>query len=95
VLTELKNRGVDDACMVVCDGLTGLPDAINTVWPQTVVQTSSMHNRLAEMISVVTRTVPGRTCADAHLRGPDADLSARGGGGLRICQREQRHRAPR
>jgi putative transposase len=29
VLTELKNRGVADVLMVVCDGLTGLPDAIN------------------------------------------------------------------
>lgn len=26
VLTEIKNRGVDDVCMVVCDGLKGLPD---------------------------------------------------------------------
>ena len=30
VLTELKNRGVQDVCIVVCDGLTGLPDAITT-----------------------------------------------------------------
>jgi putative transposase len=43
VLTELKNRGVADVLMVVCDGLTGLPDAINTVWPQTVVQTCIVH----------------------------------------------------
>jgi putative transposase len=33
VLTEIKNRGVGDVLMVVCDGLTGLPDAISTVWP--------------------------------------------------------------
>jgi len=26
VLTELKNRGAGDVCMVVCDGLKGLPD---------------------------------------------------------------------
>jgi hypothetical protein len=39
VLTELKNRGVNDVLMVVCDGLTGLPDAIATVWPQTITQT--------------------------------------------------------
>ena len=43
VLTELKNRGVGEVLMVVCDGLTGLPDAINTVWPQTVVQTCIVH----------------------------------------------------
>ena len=43
VCTELKNRGVEDVLMAVCDGLTGLPDAINTVWPQTVVQTCVVH----------------------------------------------------
>jgi len=29
--------------MVVCDGLTGLPDAVNTVWPATIVQTCGVH----------------------------------------------------
>uniref|UniRef100_UPI0005276EAA IS256 family transposase n=1 Tax=Catenuloplanes japonicus TaxID=33876 RepID=UPI0005276EAA len=43
VCTELKNRGVTDVLMAVCDGLTGLPDAINQVWPQTVVQTCVVH----------------------------------------------------
>ncbi len=28
VLTEIKNRGTDDVCIVVCDGLTGLGDAV-------------------------------------------------------------------
>lgn len=43
VCTELKNRGVDDVLMAVCDGLKGLPDAIAEVWPQTVVQTCIVH----------------------------------------------------
>jgi putative transposase len=43
VLTELKNRGVNDVLMMVCDGLTGLPDAIAAVWPQTVTQTCVVH----------------------------------------------------
>lgn len=43
VLTELKNRGVADVLMVVCDGLTGLPDAITTVWPRTITQTCVVH----------------------------------------------------
>ncbi len=42
-LTEMKNRGVADCCIVVCDGLKGLPDAIAAVWPQTVVQTCIVH----------------------------------------------------
>jgi putative transposase len=43
ILTELKNRGVQDVLMLVCDGLKGLPDAVNTVWPKTVVQTCVVH----------------------------------------------------
>jgi putative transposase len=43
VLTELKNRGVTDACMVVCDGLSGLPDAVAHVWPQALMQTCIIH----------------------------------------------------
>jgi transposase-like protein len=43
VLTEIKNRGVADVCMVVCDGLKGLPDAIEAVWPQAITQTCVVH----------------------------------------------------
>ena len=43
VLTELKNRGVQDVCIAVCDGLRGLPDAINTVWELTTVQACILH----------------------------------------------------
>jgi putative transposase len=43
VLTEIKNRGVADVCILVCDGLTGLPDAVATVWPQTIVQLCVVH----------------------------------------------------
>ncbi|MEV0006501.1 IS256 family transposase, partial [Micromonospora sp. NPDC050980] len=43
VLTELKNRGVADVLMLVCDGLKGLPEAVETVWPPTIVQTCVVH----------------------------------------------------
>ena len=43
VLTELKNRGVQDVLMLVCDGLKGLPEAVEQVWPQTIVQTCIVH----------------------------------------------------
>ncbi|WP_443041535.1 IS256 family transposase [Streptomyces sp. B21-083] len=43
VLSELKNRGVEDVLMLVCDGLKGLPDAVSEVWPRTVVQTCVVH----------------------------------------------------
>jgi transposase-like protein len=43
VLTEIKNRGTQDVCIVVCDGLTGLGDAVALVWPQAIVQTCVVH----------------------------------------------------
>ncbi len=38
VMTELKNRGVQDILIAVVDGLKGFPDAINAVFPKTEVQ---------------------------------------------------------
>jgi putative transposase len=43
VLSELKSRGVADVCIVCCDGLTGLPEAINVVWPAATVQLCVVH----------------------------------------------------
>lgn len=43
VLTSLRNRGLRDALVVCCDGLTGLPDAIHHVWPDAIVQTCVVH----------------------------------------------------
>jgi transposase-like protein len=43
VFTELKNRGVED-CFIACvDGLKGLPEAIEAVFPQTQVQLCIVH----------------------------------------------------
>src|SRR5260221_2620888 len=43
VLTELQNRGVKDLFIACVDGLTGLPEAIETVYPQTRVQLCMVH----------------------------------------------------
>src|ERR687897_32318 len=43
ILTELKNRGVTDVCIAVCDGLKGLPEAITTTWQYTQVQACILH----------------------------------------------------
>lgn len=43
VLGELRNRGVRDVLIACCDGLIGLPEAIESIWPQTVVQTCVVH----------------------------------------------------
>ena len=43
VFTELRNRGLRDALIVCCDGLPGLPDAIEAIWPDAIVQTCVVH----------------------------------------------------
>ncbi len=43
VLTDLRKRGVKDILMLVCDGLSVLPDAVANVWPQTIVQRCVVH----------------------------------------------------
>ena len=43
VLTDLKNRGVADVFFLVCDGLKGLPEVVNNVWPLTTVQSCIIH----------------------------------------------------
>jgi putative transposase len=43
VPTELKNRGVEDIFVACVDGLTGFPEAIETVYPQTQVQLCIVH----------------------------------------------------
>lgn len=43
MLSELKNRGILDVCIVCCDGLKGLPEAIRTCWPDAHVQTCVVH----------------------------------------------------
>jgi transposase-like protein len=43
VLTEIRNRGVRDVLMVVCDGLKGLPDAVSATWDKAIVQTCIVH----------------------------------------------------
>lgn len=43
VLTELSNRGVKDIFIACVDGLTGFPEAINTVFPRTKIQLCIVH----------------------------------------------------
>lgn len=43
VLTQVRNRGVKDILILCCDGLTGLPAAVNSIYPETVVQTCVVH----------------------------------------------------
>jgi transposase-like protein len=43
VCADLANRGIRDVLIVCCDGLTGLPEAIEATWKQATVQTCTVH----------------------------------------------------
>lgn len=43
MVTELENRGVSDIFIACVDGLKGFPEAIETVFPKTVVQLCIVH----------------------------------------------------
>jgi putative transposase len=55
VLTDLKQRGVRDILICCVDGLTGLPEAIEAIFPKTTVQTCVVH-----LIRSSLRYVPRR-----------------------------------
>jgi putative transposase len=43
VLSEIRNRGVKDVLFLVCDGLRGLVESVNDIWPLAIVQTCVLH----------------------------------------------------
>ncbi len=53
VLTELKNRGLQDIFIACVDGLKGFPEAIETVFPHTQVQLCIVH-RVRNSLAYVT-----------------------------------------
>lgn len=63
ILSELRQRGVQDILVLCADGLTGLPEAIEAAFPQAIFQTCIVH-----MIRSSTRFVPWkdrkRVCGD-------------------------------
>ena len=79
VLTELKNRGVQDVCIAVCDGLKALPDAITTVWDLAVVQACIIH-LLRNTFRFASRRVLGpdrpRSATGLHRRLGDRSVAA-------------------
>lgn len=55
VLTELKNRGVQDVLIACVDGLKGFPEAIEAVFPRATVQTCIVHMVRYSMKFVVSK----------------------------------------
>jgi putative transposase len=66
VLTELQNRGLKDIFIACCDGLTGLPEAIEAVFPQTEVQLCIVH-RVRNALSYVSYKDRKAVAADLKL----------------------------
>ncbi len=56
VLVGLKNRGVRDVFFLVCDGLKGLPEVVENVWPHAIVQTCIIHYP-----DIAVMPIPGRS----------------------------------
>jgi putative transposase len=63
VLTELKNRGVQDLFIACVDGLTGFPDAIAATYPQTLVHSCIVH-LVRNSVAYVSYKHRKAVCAD-------------------------------
>jgi transposase-like protein len=79
--TDLKQRGVRDILICCVDGLKGFPEAIEAVFPQTIVQTC-----IVRLIRHSLKYVPRRQY-DPGRQGPQADLHRHR---RRCCRRSAR-----
>ena len=78
VMSELKNRGVEDVLIAIVDGLKGFPEAITAVFPQAQVQTCIVHliRNSLEFVSWKERKVVA-AALKAIYRATDADTGER------------------
>ncbi|MEU9706988.1 transposase [Streptomyces sp. NPDC047981] len=56
VLSELRNRGIEDVCIVACDGLKDLPAAVTATWPTATAQTCVIYLTRASLRLSTSRT---------------------------------------
>lgn len=63
VLTEIKNRGVEDIFIACVDGLKGFPEAIQAVYPDTTVQQCIIH-QVRNTMKYVPHKHKDKFCAD-------------------------------
>ncbi len=63
VLTEIKNRGVQDILIACVDGLSGFPDAIAAAFPKTSIQQCVVH-LVRNSLNYVARTNWDPVCKD-------------------------------
>jgi putative transposase len=92
VLSELRNRGVEDILICCCDGLKGFPQAIEAVFPKSVVQTCIVHQ---VRYSLSFAPWQHRKAIAAALRGVyNADSEAAAKAALEAFEREWGERYP-
>jgi transposase-like protein len=63
VLTQLKNRGVQDILIACMDGLSGFPDALRAIYPQTRIQLCIVH-MVRNSVKFVSYKDLKKLCAD-------------------------------
>jgi len=73
-VTEIKDLGVQDVCIVVCDDLKGLPDSVTTTWPLATVQACVIH-----LLRNARREAPV-----VPIRGARPTTSGRGGALMKL-----------
>lgn len=66
ILTELKNRGLNDILIACVDGLKGFPEAVNAVYPQTSIQLCIVH-MVRNSVKYVSWKDQKALCADLKL----------------------------
>jgi putative transposase len=101
VFAELRNRGVRRVLIACCDGLEGLPEAIETIWPYTIVQTCVVHliraslkyasytdrKRLAAALRPVYTAVNADAAESALLELAESDLGRRHKAAIAVWER--------
>ena len=71
MVTELKNRGLQDILIACVDGLKGFPDAINRVYPQAHIQLCIIHMVRNSLKYVSCKDSKAVTSGLKALSGPD------------------------
>ena len=91
VLSDLRNRGVQDILIAVVDGLKGFPQAIEAVFPQTQIQTCIVHllrhsmsfasykdrKAVAVALKAIYTAIDAEAAEDALAEFEQSDLAAR------------------
>ncbi len=75
VLPQLKNRGVEDILIACMDGLTGFPDALRAIYPETRIQLCIVH-MVRNSTKFVSYKDLKKLCADLQAASEEAGLEA-------------------